>query len=101
MESTAALMRYGGHSAHALREYWRAALRQMREATGAPSGADRAELLAWLDRVGASRGVSVRAHTIDEAVRAAARSGKGDTLADAARRVHAFREKMLSGAEGP
>ena len=100
MESTASLMRYGGHSAHALRTYWRAALRQMREATGAPPGTDHASLLAWLDRVGAARGVGARAQVIDDAVVAAARSGEGEALADAARSVHVFREEMLGGAEG-
>jgi len=99
MESTAALMRYGGHSGHALREYWRAALRQMREATGAPAGLGHDELLAWLDRIAGARGIETSAGRVAAQVRDAASSGRGEAVADAARRVHAYRERLLGVRE--
>ncbi len=98
MESTASLMRYGGHSAHALRSYWRGALRQMRDATGAPRAGHDA-LLLWLDRVGANRGADLTAAELDEAVSSAASSGRDEAMVRAARQIHAYRERMLGVSE--
>lgn len=97
MESIASLLEHGGHSGEALRAYWRAALGQLRDATGAPAG--HASLIGWLDRVGAARGFDVTAAEVEAAVDAAARSGREEAMVRAARAVHTYRERMLGAGK--
>lgn len=94
IENTAALGQYAGHDADALERYWQVTLDGVARALHAPSGLDRAATMAWLDRIGRSRGV-------DEAPDALARSADeatpGERLATA-RRIHRWRRSMTASA---
>lgn len=91
----AALLRFGGQSAHALRHYLDSAVQDVRRRLHAPAELDRAGLLEWLDRYGAARRVETRLSELKEAT---AHGVRGDEpLVDVAQRIHRWRKEMVHG----
>lgn len=96
IESMAELLRFGGHSAHALDRYLRSSLQEVAAALHAPAELRGQKLEAWLDRLGAR----ARVPRVEELWRDAARaSGSRTALVEAARKVHSWRTGMLHGSE--
>jgi hypothetical protein len=71
IRNTAALLRYGGHHADALRRYLAVTIQDVRRASHAPDGLAPAALTAWLDRLGATRGAKISLPELAAAVAAA------------------------------
>jgi len=96
IESMAELLRFGGHSAHALDRYLRSSLQEVAAALHAPPGLRGGALDTWLDRLG------MRAHlpTV-EALRSEASGAARSPVAllESARRIHLWRTRMLHGSE--
>jgi hypothetical protein len=96
IESMAELLRFGGHSAHALDRYLRSSLQEVAAALHAPAVLRGGALDAWLDRLGA------RAHLPTVEVlrnEAGAAAGSPAALLESARRIHLWRTRMLHGSE--
>lgn len=98
--NAAQLLDYGGHHASVLKRYAHVVLRDAGRALHAPAELDGPALAAWLDRIGAARGVEGRAAAILERVegepgRSAA--GLARLLADV-RAMHRWRGELTHGA---
>jgi hypothetical protein len=105
IENTAALLGHGGHVAHALAAYLRAAKDEVARRLRSPG--DRAEAQhAWIARVAAARGRADALARVEAQVRAVrgSRGGRGGGAEEdalrAARDIHAWREEMTHGADG-
>ena len=92
----AELLRFGGHSAHALDRYLRSSLQEVAAALHAPGELRGGTLDAWLDRIG----TRARLPTV-EALRgeAGAAASSPAALLESARRIHLWRTRMLHGSE--
>jgi hypothetical protein len=100
VDSTAALLRHGGHLAPAIDAYWRAAQEQIASALRAPGERSEARE-AWLARVAEARGRRARLEALER--RVAALSGRPRAHDEAIRialEVHRFREEMIDGSGG-
>ncbi|WP_242352764.1 MULTISPECIES: DUF4350 domain-containing protein [Anaeromyxobacter] len=101
VENTAALLRHGGHVAHVLGAYLRAAKDEVARRSRAPG--DRAEAQdAWIARLAAARGRSDALARAEARVRALEGRGRGaeeDALRTALE-IHTWREEMTHGADG-
>lgn len=98
VESTAGLLRHGGHFAHAAAAYLRAA-KQHVTAKHRTSG-EGSDDEAWLSRIVEARGRGEALRAIEERVgRLATRRVRGEEEAvRAAQAIHAWREEMTDGA---
>jgi hypothetical protein len=95
VESTAALLRAGGHTRAALDRYLSAALQDVGARLHAPPGLRRAELLAWLDGVApAAAGSATALWREIQDTKVDVRRG----LLPLARKVHGWRVRMLHGS---
>ena len=96
IDSMAELLRFGGHSAHALDRYLRSSLQEVAAALHAPGELRGGTLDAWLDRIG----TRARLPTV-EALRgeAGAAASSPAALLESARRIHLWRTRMLHGSE--
>ncbi|MGK0362908.1 MAG: hypothetical protein ACI9U2_005230 [Bradymonadia bacterium] len=97
ISNTARLLWYGGHSAAALDQFWRATLKTVRQGVHAPVQLEGEALWAWLDRVGLARGVLLSATAISADV-AAIDGEDGAKILSSARFIAQWRAQML--AEG-
>jgi hypothetical protein len=96
IESMAELLRFGGHSAHALDRYLRSSVQEVAGALHAPGELRGGALDAWLDRVAAR----ARVPTVETLRRESDRaSGSPAALLETARRIHQWRTGMLHGSE--
>ncbi len=102
IDNTASLLEFGGHGVAILNRYLRVALRDASITLHAPPSLRGTELIAWFDRVGASRGVGVTCAEICDAVAAIARQQKvdGARLARVAHSVNRWKQEMLHGSGG-
>ncbi|MCA9513647.1 MAG: hypothetical protein KC635_01775, partial [Myxococcales bacterium] len=101
IDNTATLLGLGGHTGHALHEYWRSTLRALERAFAVPSRAASGGRLEALQRLAEQRGVAE--DVVDLAARVAGfGKKKGDTrrALALARRIHRFRREMLDGHHG-
>jgi hypothetical protein len=101
VENTAALLRHGGHVAHALGAYLRAAKDEVARRLRPPG--DRAEAQdAWIARLAAARGRDGALAAAEARVRALEGRGRGaeEDALRAALEIHAWREEMTHGADG-
>jgi len=96
IESMAELLRFGGHSAHALDRYLRSSLQEVAAALHAPAGLRGGALDAWLDRLSARARLPTVEALRNEAGSAAASPA---ALLESARRIHLWRTRMLHGSE--
>jgi hypothetical protein len=96
IDSTAELLRFGGHSAHALDRYLRSSVQEVASALHAPGELRGGALDAWLDRLG----TRARLPAV-EALRgeAGAAASSPAALLESARRIHLWRTRMLHGSE--
>ena len=96
---TATLLRHGGHDAAMLRRYLVSTVAQVRLALHAPRELSGAQVVAWLERVGTARKVSV---PLSELEREVAAIEADRTLhrqaATIAVRVHRWRQEMTLGS---
>jgi len=96
IDSMAELLRFGGHSAHALDRYLRSSLQEVAAALHAPGELRGGALDAWLDRVAAR----VRVPGIETLRREVGRASSSPAaLVETARRIHLWRTRMLHGSE--
>ena len=96
VRNTAALLRFGGHDREALQRFLAHAIATVRHALHAPDTLSHAQLVGWLDRVAAARGLTASLAELEEDVAAAPRSAhRVIELADA---VHRWRMEMMHGA---
>lgn len=102
IDNTASLLEYGGHGVAILNRYLRVALRDAAMTLHAPPKMRGAELIAWLDRVGKSRGVDVTCAEICDAVAAVTLQQRvdGARLARVAQTVNRWKQEMLHGPGG-
>ena len=106
IDNTAELIRFGGHSAHALERYLHATVQEVARASHAPAHLGPGELRDWLLRAAKARQVDTDLAALEREVaevvnpdkphgsRAAARA-----LA-AAHRIHRWRQEMTNGSAG-
>jgi hypothetical protein len=98
VSNTAALLRLGRHSAHALDRYLETTLQDAARAVHAPAGLGREATLETLARVGEARGARDGPRALEDAVRAVrAERRPGPRALAVARRVHAWRERVTEG----
>jgi len=96
IESMAELLRFGGHSAHALDRYLRSSLQEVAAGLHASGELRGGALDAWLDRVAAR----VHVPGVETLRREAGRESKSPAaLVETARRIHLWRTRMLHGSE--
>lgn len=100
IRNAAQLLDYGGHHATILKRYARVVLRDAGRALHAPPELDGPALAAWLDRIGAARGVAARACDIlDRVEEEPGRSAAGlARLLAAVRDMHRWRGALTHGA---
>jgi hypothetical protein len=98
IRNTAALLRFGGHDAHALRRYLATAVAAVRQALHAPD-LDDAALRAWLERLRADRGGAVPLAELERDVEAlaATRRPPARRVLDTAARIHRWRKELTHG----
>jgi hypothetical protein len=99
VESTAGLLRHGGHFAHAAAAYLRAA--KQRVTAQHRAGGEGSEDEAWLARIVEARGKGAELRALEERVqRLAARRVRGEEEAvRTAQAIHGWREEMTDGAD--
>ena len=100
--NTAALMERAGHQPSVLRRYIRITLREAGRILHAPPGLDDGQLAAWLDRIGASRGVGTRAADVLAASTAfmGGRSRQIAALSTQAFDIHRWYKDITDGTLG-
>lgn len=101
VENTAALLRLGGHSAYTLGRYLESLKYEVARTLHAPAGLAPAELRDRLRRLGRRRRVTEDLAALETSVarlRSSAAPPPGAVLT-VARRVHRWRQEMLSGPE--
>lgn len=100
VESTAALLRHGGHFAHAASAYLRAAKERVAHRLQ-PAGRA-GEDPAWLARAAEARGRGAALRAIEARVErlSARRVGGEEEAVRAAQAIHRWREEMTDGADG-
>lgn len=100
VESTAELLRHGGHAGHAAAAYLRAAKDEVVHRLRTPGEAGEAD--AWLTRVAEARGHGEPLRRIEERVRRleARRAGGEEEAVRVAQLIHGWREEMTDGAHG-
>ena len=112
IDNGARLLDYGGHQAVTLERYIRMTVRSTAQALHAPAKMGEADLPAWLDRIGKSRGVQRRCVEILRRAALAGRGGEGGGagdsggksnvklagLFDCARDIYLWKGEMLHGS---
>lgn len=100
VESTAGLLRHGGHAGLAAAAYLRAAKDEVVHRLRPPGEAGEAG--AWLARFAEARGREASLRELEERVRRLGARGKGgeEEAVRAAQAVHRWREEMTDGAHG-
>ena len=100
VDSTAALLRHGGHAGHAAAAYLRAAKDEIAHRLRPPG--EGGETGAWVARVAEARGRGDRLREIEERVRrlGARRAGGEEEAVRTAQVIHDWREEMTDGAHG-
>lgn len=100
IDNTASLLRFGGYGSEILRRYADVTLRDVAHRLNAPRKLDGAELIAWVDRVGAKRGAKRSFRELYD------RIGKtggnvhrdGSRLARLARRLYLWKREVIDGS---
>ena len=96
---TASLLRHGGHDASMLRRYLIAAVQQVRVALHAPRELGGPQLVAWLERIGVARKVSVPLSELERDVASVeADRNQVRRAASVAARIHRWRQEMTLGS---
>ncbi len=100
VESTAGLLRHGGHLGEAAAAYLRAAKDEVIHRLRSPG--ESGEPDAWLARAAQARGRGDALRELEEQVRriGARRAGGEEEAVRAAQAVHRWREEMIDGAHG-
>jgi hypothetical protein len=98
ISSAASLIDYAGHHAAILRRYTGLVIQDTGRLLRAPRQLGDADLVRWLDRTGAARGVVSSCRDLKE--RAAARSNDLAALLMQARAIYRWRKDMLDGIPG-
>lgn len=101
IDNTAALLQFGGHTAHALRRYYNTTVRDVARNLNAPD-LDDSGLEAWLERVGSNKGVNVRLADVraDVAAVTANKKVQPRSVVLAANRLYYWKQEMLHGPAG-
>lgn len=102
LDNTAALLAAGGHSGPALTRYLAFATREVRQVLHAPARLTGSELDAWLDRLGATRGVEPSRSALRDSVQALAQRHGSPSSRDVlttARNIHRWKEEMTLGRD--
>lgn len=96
---TATLLRHGGHDAAMLRRYLVSTVQQVKAALHAPRDMTAAHAVAWLERIGHARKVSVSLSELEREV-AAVESDRTQVrrAAAIATRIHRWRQEMTLGS---
>jgi hypothetical protein len=97
VDRTAALLRYGRTSRHALPRYLDVAIRDARSTLDAPSHLEQDALDAWLDRVAEHRGAQDRVSGLREAVDSTRR--QPHEILVVAARIHRWKREILHGPQ--
>jgi hypothetical protein len=98
IRNAAVLIDHAGHHAAILRRYTAMVLQDTGRLLRAPSQLDELELAAWLDRIGARRGL--RSDRVASLQRIAATSQDPESLLTEALVIHRWRKDMLNGISG-
>jgi hypothetical protein len=100
IDNTAALLRYGGHSAEIISKYYDNSVRTVAQALHAPTGMTASELRRWLDRHSRASTRDVDLDAIYQSVRdvVAQRPGWERQGLQAARQVHLWQQETLDGS---
>jgi hypothetical protein len=97
LANMAKLIERSGHQPVMVARYVEETVREVARALHAPRGLSGDGLAAWLQRVGAARGVDVDCRALLSAVRAGGRGRRRDALARIARDTHRWKEEILNG----
>ncbi|HEY6098514.1 MAG TPA: DUF4350 domain-containing protein [Anaeromyxobacter sp.] len=100
VESTAALLRHGGHAGHAAAAYLRAAKDEVVHRLRPPGEGGEAD--AWLARMAEARGRGAPLREAEERVRrlGGRKAGGEEEAVRTALAIHRWREEMTDGADG-
>lgn len=100
IDNSARLLEYSGHQGVATKRYVEMVVRLTARALHAPQGMNENELLAWLERVGRSRGVSVPCGEIVSRMDGldAAHAANLPVLLQCARDIHRWKGEIVYGA---
>lgn len=96
--NTAALIRLGGHSSHALSRYLATTMQDVARASHAPAELGGERLREWLEQVGRARKVTVSLRDLEAEVEQAGATARGrePRVVAAAHRIYAWRRHMTS-----
>lgn len=96
---TATLLRHGGHDAAMLRRYLAGAIHHVRVALHAPRDLSTEQAVAWLERIGAARKLSISLAELEREV-AAVEADRSNVrhAASIATRIHRWRQEMTLGS---
>lgn len=99
INNTAALLQFGGHTAHTLQRYYNSTVRDVARSLHAPDVDDSA-LEAWLERVGQARGVRTSLADLRREISAVTESRRVNTrsIVLAANRLYHWKQEMLHGS---
>jgi hypothetical protein len=96
IRNTAALLRFGGHNADALRRYLAGTIHSVRHALHAPDGMSREALVAWLERIRLRRGGTISLPELEHAVEAAPATPQ--RVVELADLIYRWRMEMTHGS---
>jgi len=99
IRNAAVLLRYSGHPEIIVASYVRSTVRGVARQLRSPPGLDWRGMIDWLNRVGASRGVTVDfPHLVRRAEDiATSKSGNAGTLVEIAHDTHRWKQEIMNG----
>jgi hypothetical protein len=102
LENVAKLIEFTGHQQVMIRRYVQETIRDVARQLHAPSALTGEQLVAWLQRVGAARSVSVDCGVVVQRVSESAEARRGDLtqLVRYARDIHRWKREIIDGISG-
>jgi hypothetical protein len=94
VENTAKLLEFAGHHRMMVRRYVQASVRDVARVLRAPRGLSDGQLVDWLQRVGAARGVATDVASLCREVEAGAETARLTAIAGA---IHQWKGEILNG----
>lgn len=99
IDNTASLLHFGGHGTHMLSRYLQTTILDVKRGLHLPATVWHAELIGWLDRIAATRGISINLTKLIEQVTNESQSGRTNErhVLLLANRIYRWKQEMLHG----
>ncbi len=100
IDNTASLLRFGGHGSAILKRYTDVTLRDVAHRLNAPRRLEGPDLIAWVDRVGTTRGATKRFRDLQDRADRLEVNVRSDAprLARLARRLYQWKREIIDGS---